>query len=222
MTYRLDLRRPAFSMISLLVILAIIAILLALLLPAIQKVRESAARAQSMNNLKQIALALHSYHDVARQLPPAYDRAKAVTGSVFVHILPYIEQAALYQTFQENSFDASRVRIVTYMSPLDPSLGDQVEGPQNFPANLRVFATSGLKTPYDQDIRELKAVEPGKMRLAETLDGTSNTIWLATKWANCGDGGSRFNSPPNTKTAPFFGQNHATQKAAPTGDHVTF
>ncbi len=97
-------RRPAFTLIELLVVIAIIAILIALLVPAVQKVREAAARAQCQNNLKQLALACHNYHDVQKRLPPswaAYPTSAAYTQndpcwSWLGTILPYIEQGPLY------------------------------------------------------------------------------------------------------------------------------
>jgi prepilin-type N-terminal cleavage/methylation domain-containing protein len=82
--------RRGFTLIELLVVIAIIAILIALLVPAVQKVREAAARLQCQNNVKQIALAVHSYHDANRKLPPAY--VASVQLSWHVLILPYVEQ----------------------------------------------------------------------------------------------------------------------------------
>jgi prepilin-type N-terminal cleavage/methylation domain-containing protein len=87
------LARRGFTLIELLVVIAIIAILIALLVPAVQKVREAAARAQCQNNLKQIGLAVHSYHDANRKLPPAF--VANVQLSWHVLILPYVEQNTL-------------------------------------------------------------------------------------------------------------------------------
>jgi prepilin-type N-terminal cleavage/methylation domain-containing protein len=184
-------RRAAFTLIELLVVIAIIAVLIGLLLPAVQKVREAAARMSSTNNLKQIGLAMHGYHDQRGRLPHV-STGPVQTGfgltnfrpGVFFELLPLVEQQNVF-----NQGAAGGLSVVkTYVSPADASYADNGPGSivglglasYAFNGNL-VYprASNGTPTPSGLD---------------RASDGTSNTILSAEQRKLCKQPAERYNT----------------------------
>jgi hypothetical protein len=203
-------------------VMVLILLLLGLALPGILRVQRAADRTRSVNNLKAVGLAMHSCHDGFKQLPPAFDRtpkrAESIEAmvpyptSVHVHLLPYIDQGAVYKTFLTEGEGNADAVVPAFIVSVDGTLGPH-EGVQNFAANLRVFSDKGGRTPSAKDMPPPAKVEPGSRTLVGITRGTSNTIAFATKLAVCGEGGSRYAADPTSLFAAFFGQDAARTTA---------
>ncbi len=192
-------RRPGFTLIELLVVIAIIAILIGLLLPAVQKVRDAAARTQCMNNFKQIGLAAHNYVDTNKTLPPAFVRASTKTsrafidGSWVVNILPYVEQDALKRSVDNSTATEDQYYAITYkqappkifINPTDAanSNGAYTDGPWDtysvtgYVANY--LATGAVVLKNGQPVRQ------NLLEITQIGDGTSNTLLYTERVTVC-------------------------------------
>ena len=194
--------RNAFTLIELLVVIAIIGILLALLLPAVQQAREAARRTQCRNNLKQIGLALHNYHDLHRVLPPG-GMSTGNELSWHVMVLPMIDRQNVYQQFDFNLRNYGSYlpqalnRIDIYLCPGSGNehsnrTGDFVNGVPTWTTHYYgVMGPTGLKADGSQYNEFTGAPGHGdfgiqgmlhrdsRKALRDVTDGASNTLFVA-------------------------------------------
>ena len=213
-------RSHGFTLIELLVVIAIIAVLVALLLPAVQQAREAARRTQCKNNLKQLGLALHSYHDLYNTFPPGYiarnvkatDPSAAETGQGFAWsfaILHQLEQSAVTATVDThlnanaaaNLAVVSKLALNSFLCPTDPAptTFDVVDG------TGATIALPGSNYPGIVGYANVTAM-PGmgsgifyrnsRTRFRDITDGTSNTICVGERRA-----AHRFNNVPTAIAA---------------------
>lgn len=177
-------RRPAFTLIELLVVIAIIAVLIGLLLPAVQAAREAARRAQCINNLKQIALGMHTYHGVHDTFPPGRVRSRVnqlgLVYSCFAQILPQIEQSACFDAINfslnadrgiggPQNDTARRMRISQFLCPTDTT--SAFDTPEQSPINYQM----SVGTKHSVIDNNGVLYENSRVNSAAVTDGMSQT-----------------------------------------------
>lgn len=205
-----------FTLVELLVVIAIIGVLVALLLPAVQSAREAARRMQCSNNVKQISLAMHNYHDTTSMFPPS--RVNITQLSSHAMLLPYIEQQTIADRIDftvawnhANNAVARGTNVPTFTCPSDP----QTEVPlgwagNNYRINQGVVILYGLPPTdpsdpnYGMPAPNGVAMLDKKITFASITDGTSNTA--AWSEADKGD----FSNAISTKNDTFWPQTNPT------------
>lgn len=227
------MKRHGLTIVELLVVIAIMAVLIGVMVPAVQRVRETAATNETMGKLKEMALATHSCNDLHKKLPPAYGTFEKVTGTVHVHLLPFAGQDNLHKEWLKA---AGRIRgnvVPQFLTPLDFTQPEDEADGQNFLANLRVFSDVGFHlgdegifrgitwpTPAEAAAQGMPNPYWGTPSLQRIgLYGTSNTVAFVTGYMNCPNKTSQrlyFNSPGLAANA-FFGTAPMTSTASTDG-----
>ncbi|HBL45028.1 DUF1559 domain-containing protein [Gimesia sp.] len=187
-------KKRGFTLIELLVVIAIIAILIALLLPAVQQAREAARRSQCKNNLKQIGLALHNYHDNFKTFPPgdvrdtysALDDWSTSQITWIGRILPFLDQAPLYNmiNFERapgNGGDNVEVRETILTAVRCPS--DSSRPPHSSYAQTSYLACRGTEASSGNDRTDSMFSVNSRVAIRDVEDGTSNTMMVSETFA---------------------------------------
>jgi prepilin-type N-terminal cleavage/methylation domain-containing protein/prepilin-type processing-associated H-X9-DG protein len=184
-------RSRGFTLIELLVVIAIIAILIALLLPAVQQAREAARRSQCRNNLKQVGLALHNYHDAFGQFPINWQSGvwngwnENTSGeSWIVRVLPYIDQGPLYNQVNWGAGELNNRRVSTTVIPALICPSDSTSGGQNGVETSRANASNTTR----------QGIAMGNRRAVSNYKGNAGNNWNWGRWRNRQNAGRCANS----------------------------
>jgi prepilin-type N-terminal cleavage/methylation domain-containing protein/prepilin-type processing-associated H-X9-DG protein len=209
----------AFTLIELLVAVAIVAVLVGLLLPAVQKVRAAAVRSQCQNNLKQLALAAHHRHDAAGRFPGGVEQGGGRYSSLFVELLPYVEQENLYQQWDFAAPAANAAggrtgtRVKAYLCPAHPG-ADATVGSAGAEYALSTYGGNGGTRPFPADLSPVDGMfsttgpasrpRPGQagVRILDVTDGTANTLLLGERVLGDGNLDTFLAAPYDTPPMP--------------------
>jgi prepilin-type N-terminal cleavage/methylation domain-containing protein len=188
------MKRRAFTLIELLVVIAIIAVLISLLLPAVQSAREAARRAQCVNNLKQLGLASHNYHDVHSRFPIGGQGRRTTDGAYpagafrqpfIVALLPFFEQNVLYASYNTDlwyesaqNFTTRNIPVASLTCPSDQQIGFKRPNENQLDVKGSYGINWGPNTFFDQGGGKAPFFLNYGASLGEITDGSSNTLLL--------------------------------------------
>jgi len=199
--------RRGFTLIELLVVIAIIAVLIALLLPAVQSAREAARRSQCVNNMKQLGLAVHGYHDVNNLLPPTSCNTGDPPGplaplSMKARMLPWLEATIIFNAINMTQGDTAvqnttilYTKIATFQCPSDPNNGHLTYQGGSYPNNIgtnKYPVGSTTEIPLTGPAWKQGSAVSGRVGFTAITDGLTNTAlfseWIRGKGIIVGDG----------------------------------
>ncbi len=183
--------RSAFTLIELLVVISIIGVLLGITVPAVQEARESARKMQCRNNLKQLGIAIHNFHDVFSHFPPGHNKLNSVDYSWGTYLLPQMEQNSLYQLFNftqpwhfaPTNLELADHELTVFQCPSSAlilttgrsdycGISGGTRGAVPLGESRDESGNSGVMVIVDESV-------PDYLRFRDVLDGTSNTICVS-------------------------------------------